>query len=47
MKEKKLSLAGQIFIALVLAIIAGLALQNQVDFAVGYIKPIGTIYLIL
>ena len=45
MKEKKLSLAGQIFIALVLAIIAGLALQNQVDFAVGYIKPIGTIFL--
>lgn len=45
MKEKKLSLASQIFIALVLAIVAGLALQGQVDFANGYIKPIGTIFL--
>ena len=45
-KEKKgLSLAGQIFIALVLAIIAGLLMQNVADFANDYIKPIGTIFL--
>ncbi len=45
MKKKKLSLAVQIFIALVLAIIAGLLLQNFADFATTYIKPIGTIFL--
>lgn len=34
MKEKKkMSLAMQIFIALVLAIIAGLLMQNYTDFA--------------
>ena len=34
MKEKKkMSLAMQIFIALVLAIIAGLLMQNYADFA--------------
>ena len=43
--KKKISLAGQIFIALVLAIIVGLLLQNQVEFANGYIKPFGTIFL--
>ena len=46
MKEKKkLSLAAQIFIALVLAIVAGIALVNHVDFAISYIKPFGTIFL--
>lgn len=40
MKEKKkMSLAMQIFIALVLAIIAGLLLQSHADFAESYIKP--------
>ena len=46
MKEKKkLSLAARIFIALVLAIIAGLLLQSHSEFAVSYIKPCGTIFL--
>ena len=45
MKKKKISLAGQIFIALVLAIIAGLLMQNVADFANSYIKPFGTIFL--
>lgn len=46
MKEKKkISLAGQIFIALVLAIIVGICLVNYVDFANNYIKPFGTIFL--
>ena len=44
-EKKKLSLAMQIFIALVLAIIAGLLLQNYADFAESYIKPFGTIFL--
>ena len=38
-KSKKLSLAAQIFIALVLAVIAGLALQSKAEFAAAYIKP--------
>lgn len=42
---KKLSLTAQIFISMVLGIIAGLLLQNHADFAVNYIKPFGTIYL--
>ncbi|MDO4619102.1 MAG: dicarboxylate/amino acid:cation symporter [Lachnospiraceae bacterium] len=46
MKEKKtMSLAAQIFIALVAAIIAGLLLQPQAAFANSYIKPFGTIFL--
>ena len=46
MKEKKkLSLAVRIFIALVLAIAAGLLLQSHAEFAVNYIKPFGTIFL--
>ena len=46
MKEKKkMSLAMQIFIALVLAIIAGLLMQSHADFAESYIKPFGTIFL--
>ena len=44
-EKKKLSLAAQIFIALVLAIIAGLLMQNVADFANAYIKPFGTIFL--
>ena len=46
MKEnKKLPLATQIFIALVLGIIAGLCLQGYAEFAESYIKPFGTIFL--
>lgn len=46
MKEKKkMSLAMQIFIALVLAITAGLLLQKHAQFAETYIKPFGTIFL--
>ena len=44
-KKKGMPLAGQIFIALILGIIAGLALQGNVKFAVTYIKPFGTIFL--
>lgn len=46
MKEKKkMSLAMQIFIALVLAIAAGLLMQRHAQFAETYIKPFGTIFL--
>ncbi|KIR03521.1 Proton/glutamate symport protein [Lachnospiraceae bacterium TWA4] len=47
MQKKKMSLAMQIFIALVLAIIAGLLLgeANHADLAKAYIKPFGTIFL--
>lgn len=46
MKEKKkMSLAMQIFIALILAIAAGLLLQKHAQFAETYIKPFGTIFL--
>ena len=44
-QKKKLSLAVQIFIALVLGILVGIALTSQVDFATKYIKPFGTIFL--
>ncbi len=44
-EKKKMSLAVKIFIALILAIIAGLALQNHADLAATYIKPFGTIFL--
>ena len=44
-QPRKLSLAAQIFIALVLAVIAGLLLQSKADFAAAYIKPFGTIFL--
>nr|MCR5564064.1 dicarboxylate/amino acid:cation symporter [Desulfovibrio sp.] len=37
--------ATKIFIALILGIVAGLLLQNNVAFANGYIKPFGTIFL--
>lgn len=43
--KKKLSLTAMIFIALVLGVVAGLALQGHADFADGYIKPFGTIFL--
>ena len=46
MKEKKkMALSTQIFIALVLAIIAGIALTGAPQFATSYIKPFGTIFL--
>ena len=47
MKEKKkMSLAMQIFIALVLAIIAGLLMQSHARLRnQSYIKPFGTIFL--
>ena len=44
-KRKKLALSTQIFIALVLAIGAGIALTGNPDFAKSYIKPFGTIFL--
>ena len=44
-KKKRMPLAGQIFIALLLAVACGLLLQNHADFAVSYIKPFGTIFL--
>ncbi len=43
--KKKVSLAAQIFIALVLALIAGLLMQKIPDVANTYIKPFGTIFL--
>lgn len=42
---KKLSLTVKISISLLLGILAGIALQKHSDFAVQYIKPLGTIYL--
>ena len=45
MKKIKFNLAGQIFIALVLAIVAGLLLGNNAHLATDYIKPFGTIFL--
>ena len=45
MKKIKSNLAAQIFIALVLAIIAGLLFGKNPDFANNYIKPFGTIFL--
>ena len=46
MKEKtKMSLATQIFIALVAGIIAGIALTGNVSIATTYIRPFGTIFL--
>ena len=45
MKKIKSSLALQIFIALVLAIVVGLLMGKQVDFAKSYILPFGTIFL--
>ena len=42
---KKLSLTSQIAIALVLAVIAGILLQDYADFVNDYIKPLGSIFL--
>ena len=42
---KKLSLAVQILIALILAVISGLLMQKVPDVAGTYIKPFGTIFL--
>lgn len=44
-RKEKMSLAMQIFIALILAIAAGLLLQKHAQFAETYIKPFGTIFL--
>lgn len=44
-KHKKLPLATQIFIAMILAIIAGLLLQSHAEIADDYIHPFGTIFL--
>lgn len=44
-EKRKPSLAVQIFIALVLAVAAGLLLQNHAAFANTYIQPFGTIFL--
>lgn len=44
-RKKPMPLAMKIFIALVLAIIAGILLQNHAEFADTYIKPFGTIFL--
>ena len=44
-KKLKSNLALQIFIALVLAIVAGLLLGKNAAFANDYIKPFGTIFL--
>jgi Na+/H+-dicarboxylate symporter len=45
MKKKKLALSTKIFIALVLAIVAGIAMTGVSDFATTYIEPFGTIFL--
>ena len=44
-QKKKMALSTQIFIALVLAIIAGVAFTGNPGFATSYIKPFGTIFL--
>ena len=45
MMKRKMALSTQIFIALVLAILAGIALTSAPSVAVQYIKPFGTIFL--
>ena len=42
---KRLSLTTWIFIALILGVLVGLALQDSPDVATTYIKPLGTIFL--
>lgn len=46
-KQKKMSLAVQIFIGLGLGILAGLIFMmlGKEDLAVTYVKPFGTIFL--
>ena len=45
MKQKKIPLSLQIFLALGLGIAVGMAFTGNPTFAVSYIKPFGTIYL--
>lgn len=45
MKTKKLSLAAQIFIALILGIGVGLIFINNPEFTTNYLKPFGTIFI--
>lgn len=46
MAEKQgFSLAGQILIAMILAIIVGIALQGHREFLADYVRPFGTIFL--
>ncbi len=45
MTKKKMALSTQIFIALIIAIIAGVALTARPEIATTYIKPFGTIFL--
>ena len=45
LNNKKMSLTFKITIGLILGVMVGVALQNHADFAVNYIKPVGTIYL--
>ena len=45
MEKKKLALSTQIFIALVIAIVVGIALTGNPAIATRYIKPFGTIFL--
>ena len=44
-QKKKMSLAMQIFISLILAIVVGLLMQSHAEFAESYIKPFGIIFL--
>lgn len=44
-KKRKVSLTMRIFIALVLGVIVGIAMQGVPDVAESYIKPFGTIFL--
>ena len=44
-KRKKLSLAAQIFIALLLGIVVGVCLTKNANIATSYIMPFGTIFL--
>ncbi len=45
MKTKKMALSTQIFIALILAIAAGIAFTGNPEIATKFIKPFGTIFL--
>ena len=45
LKRSKLSFTGQIFLALILAIIAGCLMQSAPEVANDYIKPFGVIFL--
>lgn len=42
---KKISLSVKILIGLVLGVVGGLLFQSNPDFAVNYIKPVGTLFL--